>query len=118
MIDVQILEPHDTIQPTDWCRPLTLVSMSGGMSDSYSFRSMYSGTPENNVKWVPVQAQLGSVWFGQTVDSFNCDGMQPYEFVRGDIPKSHQLDMRGYTDISKSVLYNSHDDDNDDDIPF
>ena len=50
MITVQILEDTDTIQPTDWCRPLRLTTMSGGMSDYYSFESCYSGLPENNVK--------------------------------------------------------------------
>lgn len=49
MKTVQILESSDTIFPTDWCRPLCITSMSG---DFYSFKSQYSGVPENNAMWV------------------------------------------------------------------
>jgi hypothetical protein len=37
MINVQILEANDIVDPEDWCRPLSIVSMSGGHSDYYSF---------------------------------------------------------------------------------
>ncbi len=100
MIAVQILEPHDFVYEDDWCRPLSLCTMSGGHSDDYSFKSMYSGTPENNVEWVRVGAVLGEGWIGCTVKEIN-KRMMRYEFIRGDIPKSHCLDMSDYTDLSK-----------------
>ena len=100
MITVQILEADDTVWPEDWCRPLVLQTMSGGMSDSMSFKSCYGGTPENNVEWVKVKAVFGKVWYGSKVSEFD-DPLVPYEFLRGDPPKSHCLNMKGYTDISK-----------------
>lgn len=97
MIALQLLEPHDVLQASDWCRPLNLMSMSGGMSDYYSFKSCYTGSPENNVKWVRVEDQLGPGWLGKTVGEFNQRPVIPYEFIRGLIPQEHQLDMRDYT---------------------
>lgn len=119
MITVQILEATDTIEPTDWCRPLQITSMSGGHSDYYSFRNTYSGTPENNVKWVQVKCVLGKHWVGKTVGDFNimmrdCAGKM--EFVRGNVPYSHKLDMKGYSDLSK--MLEPVEDDYNDDIPF
>lgn len=95
MISVQILEENDTILPTDWCRPLTLCTMSGGMSDSMSFKSQYGGTPENNVKWVLVKHQFGKCWDGQTVKAIT-EKLGLYEFLRGTLPRSNQLDMAEY----------------------
>jgi len=115
MKQVFILEADDTIHPDDWCRPLAIVSMSGGMSDGYSFRCMYSGGPENNVEWVRVKCVIGECWFGKTVAQFSRIGTR-YEFVRGDVPKSHKLDMADYKDLSK--MKKSKHEDVDDDIPF
>ncbi len=96
MLPVSILEDSDTIQATDWCRPLQLITMSGGHSDYYSFTSCYSGTPENNTKWLAVYQKLGAVWLGRTVGEYNTAveecGPQ-YEFLRGDIPVSHQYGL-------------------------
>lgn len=117
MITVQLLEATDTIDPEDWCRPLSIVSMSGGHSDGYSFKNMYSGTPENNAKWVKVKDTIGTPWFGSTVQSYCKAVQQSTEFVRGDIPKSHRLSMAGYNKLNKNLrrqnLYKY-----DDDIPF
>jgi len=96
MIPIYLLESTDIIEPTDWCRPLQLISMSGGMSDGYSFKSCYSGKPENNVEWVKVSNILGQRWFGETVENYNNGVGVSYEFVRGSIPLSHQLDMSDY----------------------
>ena len=105
MKQVFILEDDDILEPNDWCRPLNITSMSGGMSDSYSFRNMYAGTPENNVEWVRVKCVLGECWIGQPLKEYN-KATKKYggrmEFVRGDIPRSHQLSMTGYTDLSKT----------------
>jgi len=96
MISLQLLEKSDKIEPTDWCRPLSIVSMSGGSSDYYSFKSAYGGGPENNVKWVLVKDMFGKCWFGATVADLNTKMGTRYEFVRGPIPKSNQLDMTDY----------------------
>lgn len=87
MKDIQILEFDDVVQPSDWCRPLTLVSMSGGMSDDYSFKSCYTGAPENNAKWTRVARIFGAHLFGKPANLFQ--KFTPYEFVRGQIPKDH-----------------------------
>jgi len=98
MKTVQILESSDTILPTDWCRPLCITSMSG---DFYSFKSQYSGVPENNAMWVRVQCVIGKCWHNKTINELEKAGLTPYEFVRGDIPDSHKLNMNGYVDISE-----------------
>jgi len=99
MLTVYILEKDDIFHADDWCRPMSICSMSGGISDGYSFKNMYSGRPENNVKWVKVKNVIGKCWHDGTVGAFtkameNCG--PTYEFIRGNIPKNHQLDMRGY----------------------
>jgi len=95
MKTVQILEKEDIVEGTDWCRPLQLCTMNGGHSDYMSYRSQYSGRPENNVKWAPVNKIFGAGWLGCSVESIN-NHLQKYEFVRGDIPKSHILTEDDY----------------------
>ena len=94
MKTLKLLEAHDTVLPEDWCRPLELETMSGGMSDSMSFTSAYSGRPENNAKWIRVKFIFGPCWYGQPVAELNGDDATPYEFVRGDLPLAHCLDHR------------------------
>lgn len=89
MKSIQMLEEHDTVLPTDWCRPLQIISMSGGHSDYYSFVSCYSGRPENNVKWCRVHQIFGNIWFNRPIKDIN-NAVQTYEFIRGNIPKDHQ----------------------------
>ena len=89
MKTIQILEDDDIVVPSDWCRPLQIISMSGGHSDYYSFESCYTGLPENNVKWCRVEQIFGSCWFGKPVKEINISGLL-YEFARGDIPWKHQ----------------------------
>lgn len=116
MITAQFLEATDTIDENDWCRPLSIVSMSGGHSDSYSFKNMYSGTPENNAEWVRVKDVIGRPWFGSTVKAY-CRGVQArYEFVRGDVPSSHRLKMKGYNRLYSNKKL--HITEYNDDIPF
>lgn len=103
MILTNFLEDTDTIEPTDWCRPLFLTTMSGGMSDSMSFKNQYSGTPENNVKWVKVSAIFGECWFGTTLGKLNNSVGMKYEMVRGNIPKGSALPMKEYSDLGKTV---------------
>ena len=108
MITLQLLELDDIVEPEDWCRPLSIVSMSGGHSDYYSFQSAYTGAPENNVKWVKVKYILGKPWHGKTVKEID-NGLGKfvkYEYVRGDVPKRSQLDLRDYniTDHTKKFV--------------
>lgn len=95
MINIQILERDDKVEAGDWCRPLQIVSMGGGSSDYYTFRSEYGGTPCNNAQWVKVKHVFGKCWFGSKVGEFWKKGFE-YEFIRGKIPKNHQLDMSEY----------------------
>jgi len=98
MIKIEILEDADVIRHDDWCRPLQLVSMSGGHGEGYSFRCQYSGSPENNVKWIKVNQVLGKVWFGKTVQEYHkaVSEYHTFEFVRGNIPDSHILKSGDY----------------------
>jgi len=82
MKTVQILEPNDCVAPDDWCRPLRLESMSGGHSDGYSFESMYSGTPKNNVKWVRIKDVFGECWFGKQAKELMEDNGKKYVFKK------------------------------------
>lgn len=101
MITVQFLEDDDIIQPDDWCRPLMLMTMSGGHSDHMSYKSMYSGTPENNVRWVQVCDVLGPVWKGKRVHDYHAVAHIQLEFVRGNVPISHRQDMKDYRSYAK-----------------
>lgn len=100
MVTVQFLGDADAIDGEDWCRPLELEAMSGGMSDGYSFKSAYSGLPENNVKWVKAKQILGKCWMGSTVSELKREGLD-YEFVRGSVPVGHRLNMKHYNDLTK-----------------
>jgi hypothetical protein len=100
MKTVQILEPDDCVMPDDWCRPLRLESMSGGHSDAYSFESMYSGNPENNVKWVRIKDVFGECWFGKQAKELMIHIQ--YEIVRGDIPARHRL--KGFHSLANAKL--------------
>lgn len=101
MKTVQILEAADIIEPTDWCRPLRLVSMNGGHSDYYSFESQYTGQPENNVLWVQVSEILGECWHWKTVGEVHEALHTPYEFMRGEVPKAHEY---GLTNKQKNKI--------------
>lgn len=96
---VQVLEAADQVAPSDWCRPLQIVAMHGGHSDHYSFKSSYTGCPENNAKWVRVRDVLGACWHDKPAGVV-CDALGPYEFVRGEVPEAHQLDMRDYNSLA------------------
>lgn len=91
MTSLLLLEPQDTVLPTDWCRPLAIISDDGGRSDEYSFTNIYSGRPINNAKWVRVRDVFGPCWYGKTVQEIESRTEAQYECVRGDPPKNHQL---------------------------
>lgn len=112
MITLQLLEKDDIVEPEDWCRPLSLTSMSGGHSDYYSFQSQYTGAPENNVKWVKVKYVLGKPWHGKTVADidFGLGQLIKYEFVRGDIPQRSKLSLKDYTTTDHSKVYRKNQD--------
>jgi len=114
MKTVQILEYDDLVDPEDWCRPLSIVSMSGGHSDYYSFSNTYSGAPENNVKWVKVKFILGKPWHGKSVREYNTTMKDflgsGYEFIRGEIPNSHKLSLTDYNVTDHTKVYRKDDD--------
>lgn len=114
MISLQLLEANDTVDPEDWCRPLSIVSMSSGYSDHYSFQNQYTGAPENNVKWVKVKYILGKPWHRKTVKEIDraLGHYVKYEYVRGDIPQRSKLSLKDYniTDHTK-VFYHEDDED-------
>jgi hypothetical protein len=96
MIAIQLLEDTDIMMADDWCRPLNLRTMSP-CSDYYSFKSCYDGRPENNVQWCKVIHAFGSGWIGKPIGDYSSrKNIIPYEFVRGNMPVKHQLDMRHY----------------------
>ena len=118
MITLQLLEAADHVDPEDWCRPLSITTMSGGQSDYYSFKSCYSGAPENNVKWVKVKYILGKGWHGKTVKQIDrgLGEFVKYEFVRGDLPMRSRLGLNNYNVTDHTKVFNK--DIIDDDIPF
>ena len=107
MIILQLLEADDIVEPEDWCRPLSITSMSGGQSDYYSFQSQYTGAPENNVKWVKVKYILGKPWHGQSVREIDrgLGRFVKYEYVRGDIPQRSRLALSDYNITDHTKVY-------------
>lgn len=93
MTEVTLLDPSDTIEGDDWCRPLSLFTESP-QGDYYAFTSCYSGKPQNNLKWVRVKDVFGSCWIGKTVAELNT-ALIRYELLRGNIPKENQLIFTG-----------------------
>ena len=88
MISVNILEPNDQVESTDWCRPL--------MIDASNQVCTIDGHPKNNPKWAPVALVIPKHLHGQSLITIRCAGL-PYEFIRGNPPDHHKLDMRLYT---------------------
>ena len=113
MITLQLLEAEDPVHPEDWCRPLSLSTMSGGHSDYYSFKSQYSGAPENNVKWVKVKYILGKGWHGCSVKAIDyaLGEYVKYEFVRGEIPMRSRLNLKDYNVTDHTKVFRKDDDD-------
>jgi len=102
MITINMLEKTDVLTKGDWCRPLYLCTMSGGMSDSYSFESF--GTPENNTKWCRVE-RIMPFWIGGTIEKFEkaTEQFQIYEYMRGDVLKEHIHDSAEAPDYDANL---------------
>jgi hypothetical protein len=86
MIQVSFLESADTIEPTDWCRLI-------------SGPEPYDGYC-HDTKWQQVKYVLGKTWYGKTVSEIIRSSLN-YEFVRGEVPRSHRATSRGLYDHSK-----------------
>lgn len=86
---LNLLGNLDIIIKGDWCRPLFLSTMSGGMSDSYAFSDI-GGAPTNNTRWCRVE-RIMPFWIGSTVGNYNnkMAEFNEWEFVRGKLPASH-----------------------------
>ena len=93
MKTIQILESSDVLLKTDFCRPLRITA-TGSTCDS-------DGLPANFVKWVPVFRVIPERFFGLKLEELY-GFSSPYEFVRGDIPLRHRLDMRVYSTAKPS----------------
>ncbi len=96
MKQILILDQNDLVDPEDWCRPLSFFSE---WDNEYMDRSPFSGTPENNYKWVKVKHTFGKCWYGHAVNEL-CK-LRLYEFARGDPPNEHLLNMKGYTILTQ-----------------
>jgi hypothetical protein len=101
MIQVVVLEASDIVLATDYCRPL---SLSSGYDDGYSFTSMYSGRPINNVKWTRVEQVFGPVWFNKSVETLN-EALGLHEFIRGKLPETH---LYGKTKEEQAAEYDEY----------
>ena len=88
MKQVLILDNSDTIQESDYFRPLLILYSDLG---EIHFTGTYGGRPINHFKWLPVKGDLDPSWFGKRVDEFNAPGHTPYEFLRGTPPAGHIL---------------------------
>ena len=88
MISINLLEPHDVIEATDYVRQLDL--FYEGQSDTVHTTSMYSGLPVNRLKW-QLASEVCPAWIGKKVKKFNriAGKFCKYEFVRGSVPKKH-----------------------------
>lgn len=103
MISLQLLELDDPVDPDDWVRPLDMgYNQFGDHTEPHSF-NMYGGSPQNNIKWIKVRDTFGECHWGKTVREIHAlfdkmvnwqNQMLRYEFVRGDVPKSHIWDWR------------------------
>lgn len=89
MRTVYILEDDDIVLSDDWMRPLDF-------DGSPNTRSVYSGTPENNTKWIMVCEYFGDWVVGKTVKKIHkkmnrhdAGPLHEYEFIRGFIPHKH-----------------------------
>lgn len=109
---LNLLGNLDIIVKGDWCRPLYITSMSGGMSDNYSFENF--GTPCNNAKWCRVE-RIMPFWIGTSVGTYNkkMEEFNEWEFVRGKLPISHVHKDAEAPDY-KAADYRDRKDDNDD----
>ena len=54
-------------------------------------RSLYSGTPCNNMKWTLVRNVFGECWWNQPIKNYFNGGHISHEFARGYIPEEHIL---------------------------
>jgi len=86
MRTISILEDHDILKMSDWCRPLNFTTMSGGHSDDYTFEIF--GRPTNNARWCKV-SEILPAWTDKPISKLP-DILGDYEFIRGDIPMFHK----------------------------
>lgn len=95
MKTIYLLDLNDTFDMEDWCRPLYLTT-DFTQSDEIHTTSLYSGSPQNNLKWTKVKNVFGDIWQGRQIGEYfekhpMCPGLITYEFAKGDIPKDHIL---------------------------
>jgi hypothetical protein len=87
MTPVLILGQEDEVLSGDFCRPLNI--------DATGSSCNAEGYPKNFVKWVKVSLVIPTYFCGLKVKSLWEEGYK-FEFVRGELPDAHKLDMRLY----------------------
>lgn len=87
MTPIQILESQGAVFYSDFCRPLSI--------DAKSATCDSEGYPTNFTKWAPVGLVIPKYFHGLKVESLHQEGYK-FEFVRGDSPDDHRLDIRLY----------------------
>ena len=111
MIQIGLLEDQDVIEGFDFMRQLDL--LYEGQSDHLPTKSTYGGSPINHMEWLEVHRACPA-WIGMTVGEIRqwSLGMNKqhqrfpdYEFVRGNIPRSHILPE---TDLEKFDRVHRH----------
>ena len=94
MKTIQLLEDEDLINPNDWCRPLIRSADYSNYSDAWMTSGTYDGNPLDHLKWIPVWLKLGQCWWGYKYQEYTSNkNMTPIEFIRGNIPNTHKLDL-------------------------
>ena len=85
-VTVTIVGPSTIITKDMWCRPLVYNG-----DRYYSQVSTYSGSPQNNYKWVKVE-EVFPYWVdnNKTIKELMSGSVSiPYEFIKGDPPANH-----------------------------
>lgn len=92
MKPIFLLEPTDTILPTDYYRPLNR-SADFDQHDEWLDESCYGGGPLDHLKWAPVWLVLGECWWERKYSEYIGFGQasRPFEAVRGELPNTHIL---------------------------
>lgn len=93
VVQINLLEPNDTILATDYARQLHL--QYDGSSDIIQTIACYSGARINRMGWMTAK-EVCPYWVGKSVGEFNAAmknisgrSGEEYEFVRGDLPPDH-----------------------------
>lgn len=94
MKSILFLEKDDIIHPDDYCRPLIRSADYSSYSDAWIEINEYGGSPLDTLKWMPLWLKFGECWWGKTYQEITDQSNIFYEYVRGELPKSHIIDLK------------------------